>query len=224
MTKKIIQTTNKRKAAPTPAKKRAISQPDAREKLLAATRQVIAKDGFSEASVKAIARKAGVNHGLVHYHFGGKEQMLLESFVQGNYGLEGMRELRAKWLPKDYVRGACAMTLLEIKEQPDMFRIGAQLSAQSLLPGAVLGKQVRKYMKSAIQELAELLAATHNRKPTKRDVAIALVLNGGASAIAHWSLRDPTADATAALSVLEEIIERALLPEKVKTPSRKKRA
>jgi AcrR family transcriptional regulator len=38
---------------------------------------VLARDGYERMTVRAIAEEAGVNHALIGYHFGGKENLLL---------------------------------------------------------------------------------------------------------------------------------------------------
>ena len=50
----------------------------AREKILEAARRCLIEQGSSSASIKTIARIAGVNHGLVHHYFGSKENLFIE--------------------------------------------------------------------------------------------------------------------------------------------------
>ena len=49
---------------------------DTIKKLLEGAQKCLVKEGFHKTSVKAIARYAGVNHGLVHHYFGSKEELL----------------------------------------------------------------------------------------------------------------------------------------------------
>jgi len=49
---------------------------DTRKKLLEGAKKCLVQEGFRKTSVKAIARYAGVNHGLVHHYFGSKEELL----------------------------------------------------------------------------------------------------------------------------------------------------
>lgn len=49
---------------------------DTEEKLIAATAQLLGEVGPRALSVRAIAERAGVNHGLVHHYFGGKDALL----------------------------------------------------------------------------------------------------------------------------------------------------
>ena len=64
-------------AAP-PAKRR--RDPEAsRAAILDAAREVFAERGYARATIREIARRAGVTHGLVMRHFGSKEQLLIEA-------------------------------------------------------------------------------------------------------------------------------------------------
>jgi len=46
---------------------------DAEKRLIEAGKEILEETGFSGLSVRAVAARAGVNLGLVSYHFGGKE-------------------------------------------------------------------------------------------------------------------------------------------------------
>lgn len=49
---------------------------DSERKLLEAAKAILQEQGLSGLSVRAVAAKAGVNLGLVSYHFGGKEALV----------------------------------------------------------------------------------------------------------------------------------------------------
>ncbi len=57
---------------------------DSRERLLEAGKSLIQEKGFSGLSVRAVAARAGLNQGLLSYHFGGKEAFL-RKVIQGIY-------------------------------------------------------------------------------------------------------------------------------------------
>lgn len=73
---------------------------DAEARLLAAGKALLQESGLSGLSVRAVAARAGVNQGLVSYHFGGKEafvkavlQEVYEDFFQGfTLGMEGQAD------------------------------------------------------------------------------------------------------------------------------------
>lgn len=51
--------------------------PDTRQAILAAAREVFGERGYDSASIRAIATGAGVDPALVHHYFGTKEQLFL---------------------------------------------------------------------------------------------------------------------------------------------------
>ena len=53
-----------------------------RDKILTGARDYLLKFGQSDFTVRAVAKHAGVNHGLVHHYFGSKEKMILELIDQ----------------------------------------------------------------------------------------------------------------------------------------------
>ena len=57
-----------------------------REELLAATRRVVERSGFANATVGEITREAGASLGLLHYHFASKNQVVAEAFAQDRAG------------------------------------------------------------------------------------------------------------------------------------------
>ncbi len=60
---------------PPPEGTRAAQKRETRQKILEAALQEFSEKGFDSASVRDIASLAGVNHGLIKYHFQGKEAL-----------------------------------------------------------------------------------------------------------------------------------------------------
>jgi TetR/AcrR family transcriptional regulator, repressor for neighboring sulfatase len=50
--------------------------------------QLFAEHGPASTSIRDIARHAGVNHGLVHRHFGSKDDLLAEAIEVGSFSLQ----------------------------------------------------------------------------------------------------------------------------------------
>jgi AcrR family transcriptional regulator len=59
----------------------------ARDALLAAAVELFAERGPASVSIRDIARHAGVNHGLVHRHFGSRDDLLAEAIEIGSFSL-----------------------------------------------------------------------------------------------------------------------------------------
>jgi AcrR family transcriptional regulator len=70
---------------------------DAEERLIEAGKEILAEEGLGGLSVRAVAARAGVNLGLVSYHFGGKDAFVQrvvgdlyeEFFADFSLGVEG---------------------------------------------------------------------------------------------------------------------------------------
>jgi AcrR family transcriptional regulator len=79
---------------------------DTRAQILDAARGVLAEHGYASTTTRAIAEVAGVQPSLVHYHFGGKQQLLAAVLARENARLlERQRDMFAgpgplaeKWL------------------------------------------------------------------------------------------------------------------------------
>jgi Bacterial regulatory proteins, tetR family/Tetracyclin repressor-like, C-terminal domain len=77
MTSCIVRCMGSRAGRPQPHHRR---DPEAsRAAILAAAREVFAERGYARATIREIARRAGVTHGLVMLHFGTKERLLIEA-------------------------------------------------------------------------------------------------------------------------------------------------
>jgi len=74
---------------------------DTRERILAAAQKLFAEKGFDATSVRDITTEAGCNVASVNYHFGGKDNLYLETFrsmlaVLRNQRLDVLGELMAR--------------------------------------------------------------------------------------------------------------------------------
>jgi AcrR family transcriptional regulator len=91
-----------------PAKKvdlRKVRGAGTKEQILDAARDALAADGYANTTTRSIADRAGVPLSLVHYHFGGKQQLLAAVLARENDRLlerqralfAGPEPLAAKW-------------------------------------------------------------------------------------------------------------------------------
>lgn len=121
----------------------------------------IAEHGYEKATVQAIARKAGLAPGLVHYHFRDKEEILLE-LVRSLAGLAQQRYERlaaAAASPDERLRAYIDARLARDGDaQPQAVAAWVIIGAE-----AVRQPQVRAlyqgYIEAELRLLEELLAA-----------------------------------------------------------------
>lgn len=75
-----------------------------REQIVRALLEVMAETGYERASVNAVARAAGLTPGLVHYHFGSKQEILLQLIEHLAGGLQERLTLRLEQAGDDPAR------------------------------------------------------------------------------------------------------------------------
>ena len=76
--------------------RRALRGQATRDRIIEAAREVLIEEGHANTSTRAVADRAGVRLSLVHYHFGGKQGLLVEVLHRENEQLlERQRELFA---------------------------------------------------------------------------------------------------------------------------------
>jgi AcrR family transcriptional regulator len=105
-------------SSPAPSLDQRVARGDAtRAQILDAARQILGESGYSAATTRAVAERAGVQLSLVHYHFGGKRRLLAAVLEQENERLLArQRELYAGPQPlADKWRTACAYLREDIR-------------------------------------------------------------------------------------------------------------
>jgi len=96
-----------------------------RSQIIAAATSVLGRQGYSDTSLKEIAREAGVAPGLLHYYFESKEELLLEVVE-----LLG-RELKGSWDravadiedPLERMTAALDAAQARCSQQPEFWRL-----------------------------------------------------------------------------------------------------
>ncbi|MFZ5570446.1 MAG: TetR/AcrR family transcriptional regulator [Thermodesulfobacteriota bacterium] len=83
---------------------------DKKTRILQALDRCLRKKPFDRTSIKDIAETAGVNHGLLHYYFKSKEDILIQYI---DYILEYYKSTFNEWLASKQTEGGSAQKLLE---------------------------------------------------------------------------------------------------------------
>jgi AcrR family transcriptional regulator len=64
--------------------RRALRGQATRDRIIDAAKEVLIEEGHANASTRAVAERAGVRLSLVHYHFGGKQGLLVQVLEREN--------------------------------------------------------------------------------------------------------------------------------------------
>ncbi|MEM8578684.1 MAG: TetR/AcrR family transcriptional regulator [Pseudomonadota bacterium] len=150
---------------------------DGRSRILDAAEAAFAADGFSGASMKAIADAAGVASGLLHYHFDGKEG-LYAAVIDRRAGLINAERL-AQLAPIDLGAPDAVRRILAALLGPPLGPMGGGRAYARILAGMTAGDARDKALVRAhYDEVAEaFIAALSQARPDASRAAVAWAYN-----------------------------------------------
>ena len=171
--------TRGRRAAKAPRAPQARGREAVREALLAAATELFAERGPASVSVRDIAARAGVNHGLVHRHFGSKDAVLRA--VLDHQWETLLRPVDAA--PED-------LELLAWLWQPDAVpEAGWRIMARALLDG-----YAPRDLRRNFAVMQRLVAVTRRQQESGRMAAEfdpRIVAAGGVAMVLGWLVFEP---------------------------------
>jgi AcrR family transcriptional regulator len=186
---------------------------EVRQRLMVAATELVAERGWSAVSTRALAERAGVVPGVVHYHFPSVQALLREATVAAMRGLVDQ-------LGAQVDQGATPEDVLDVILRGLERYTGVDpmsvLFVETYLAAArdpALHDAVRGVLDTFRSELARTLAERGVATPGATAAVLAAAIDG---VMLHRAL-DPGFDAQAVAPVLR----RTLVP--AKTPSRAKR-
>lgn len=103
---------------------------ETRDRLIQAVMELLPDHPADVLSVRDIALRAGVNHGLVHRHFGSKEALIREALRRTNTQVHGA---------DPFARGVTAWSWALLRDRPEIARVLARMcldGPHDLLPDA----------------------------------------------------------------------------------------
>jgi AcrR family transcriptional regulator len=177
-----------------------------RERLLAAAAQVVADRGYDAATIKAIARAAGVTPGLVHYYFASKDELLVEMLREESARYAAAMQRVATQVPPERL---AAVALGEPKErvarQPEWYRLRYALFALALHNDAI-APGVRDLLASGREGIAAMVPRALGATADPPE-ALAAVLLACFDGLALQRLLDPEVDLEAAYGALTRMVQ-----------------
>ncbi|HVN71323.1 MAG TPA: TetR/AcrR family transcriptional regulator [Desulfomonilia bacterium] len=155
-------------------------QEERRLQILKALDACLQEKSFEKTSIKDIARKAGVNHGVLHYYFSSKEDILLNyiDYVIDDYQAQvdewlGTKDL-ARYGKKEFMEELFGFVNNRITLNKGISTIFVEIWEIALYHESVRGK-LRKAYNRWIDELVTHLGRYIHDKEFVRQVSIAMV-------------------------------------------------
>ncbi|MCE5211976.1 MAG: TetR/AcrR family transcriptional regulator [Deltaproteobacteria bacterium] len=155
-------------------------QEERKLQILKALDTCLQKKSFEKTSIKDIATVAGVNHGVLHYYFKSKEDILLNyiTYVMDDYGTQA-REMfitmnPEKWTKAQYIEEIFKFVNNRITLNKNLSRIFVEIWEISLYNKKVRAKLQATYFRW-IDEIAAMISYYIDDKTYARDVTIAMI-------------------------------------------------
>ena len=161
---------------------------DRRAVILTRAREEFADKGYAGASLRAIARSAGVDPALVHHYFGTKEQVFVAAMELPFTPAELVPQILDG--PRDELGERLVRTFLGIWSHPD-FRTPMLGMLRSAMTGEQGAAMLREFVGSAL--LGRIGAAIGPIDPLRVQVAAAQMV--GVVILRHVVLLEPLASA-----------------------------
>lgn len=155
-------------------------QKERKLQILKALDLCLLKKSFEKTSIKDIASVAGVNHGVLHYYFTGKEDILLNyiAYVMNNFQVQA-RQLFAtmsheKYTREQYIEEAFKFVNNRITLNRNLSRIFVEIWEISLYNKKVKAKLRETYL-GWIDEVTSIVSDYFDDKVFARNMSIAMV-------------------------------------------------
>src|SRR5271167_4457308 len=104
-----------------------------RERIIAAAYKILAEKGYDATTLREISREAEAAPGLVHYYFGGKDQLLVEVLKHvGNRYTHATEHLSRRVAPDQLMEAALAQPFARVSQEPEWYRLRYELFALGL--------------------------------------------------------------------------------------------
>jgi AcrR family transcriptional regulator len=189
-------------------------QQHTRERIITAASKVLAEKGYDATTLREISREAQTAPGLVHYYFGGKDQLLVEVLQAAGWHFQQRMEYLAQHMSTDWSLDALLRQLYErVDLEPEVYRLRYESFALGL-HNPTIGPKVRERLAQRRDEIGPIIArALENRERTESvkrfsldPTLLASLLLALFDGLALQKIMDPTFDLEAAYRLLVQLL------------------
>lgn len=187
-----------------------------RARIVEAAARVLAERGYEAATIKEIARTAGVAPGLVHYYFADKDALLVAVLKDAaTRHIAETARLGAERTPRAVLEAALDTRRRRVGDEPGWYRLRYELFALGLRnPGILPGvADLLADGRAGISEVLRHITPNGTLVPGEpASEATAAVFLAAVDGLGLQRLADPTFDLDAAYAVLARLAATLLAP------------
>jgi AcrR family transcriptional regulator len=185
-----------------------------RERIIAAASKILAEKGYDATTLREIAREAQAGPGLVHYYFGGKDQLLVEALQVAGQRFHQKTAQLVQQAPGDQSLEALLTQLHErVEQEPEVYRLRYEsfslgLHNPAIAPGVRERlAQRREEIGSVLAKVLESSAKTESMKDSPLDPKVlAALLLSLFDGLALQKIMDPAFDLDASYQLLARML------------------
>lgn len=189
-------------------------QQKTKERIIAAASKVLAEKGYEATTLREISREAQAAPGLVHYYFGGKDELLVEVLQAAGRRFHQRMERLVQEVPAEQSLEAFLAQLHErVELEPEVYRLRYE-SFSLGLHNPLIAPRVRERLAQRRDELGSVIAKVlensegakgPQRSPLDPTLLAALLLSIF-DGLALQKIMDPTFDLEAAYHLLAQML------------------
>ncbi len=201
------------------SKQYTISEPSAeqqktKERIIAAASKVLAEKGYEATTLREISREAQAAPGLVHYYFGGKDELLVEVLKAAGRRFHQRMERLVQQVPAEQSLEAFLAQLYErVELEPEVYRLRYE-SFSLGLHNPLIEPKVRERLAQRRDELGSVIAKVLENSEGTEDAQrssldptlLAALLLSIFDGLALQKIMDPTFDLEAAYHLLAQML------------------
>jgi AcrR family transcriptional regulator len=133
-------------------------QQQTRERIIAAASKVLAEKGYDATTLREISREAQAAPGLVHYYFGGKDQLLVEVLQATGRRFQQSMERLVQQVPGDQsLEAVLTQIFARVELEPEVYRLRYE-SFSLGLHNPVIAPAVRERLAQRREEIGAVMA------------------------------------------------------------------
>jgi len=189
-------------------------QQKTKERIIAAASKVLAEKGYEATTLREISREAQAAPGLVHYYFGGKDELLVEVLQAAGRRFHQRMERLVQQVPAEQSLEAFLTQLHErVELEPEVYRLRYE-SFSLGLHNPLIEPRVRERLAQRRDELGSVIAkvlenseGTEGVQSSSLDpTLLAALLLSIFDGLALQKIMDPTFDLEAAYHLLTQML------------------
>jgi AcrR family transcriptional regulator len=185
-------------------------QQETRARIIAAAYKVLGEKGYDATTLREISREADAAPGLVHYYFGGKDQLLVEVLkAMSDRHTAATQELSRRVAPEQLMNAALAQPLARVSEMPEWYRLRYELFALGL-HNPKLAPGVRDLLaegRNAIGKAVSMVQQSSSIAASADPHVLASILLAVFDGLALQKIMDPEVDLDAAYQLLAQMMQ-----------------